>query len=222
MKLVNEFYVAVELGPGNQTTGVAVIEKVFPTELKQVSFSGGMDWVETEDPPQYKCAWLTRLPAATRFPTVIQYTKKIIDGLPAKTPVTLIVDVTGSGRPIMGMMMRQDIHLTPATITAGDDYNLVDGMWRIPKKVLASTLQVLLQESRLEFAAAMPAIPSLMADMLNFQVKVTTTANDAIELWREGKNDDLVLAVALAAWLAEQGRPVLKWKTDALEMLAAL
>jgi hypothetical protein len=41
----------------------------------------------------------------------------------------------------------------------------------------------------------------------DFQVKITAAANEVFGVWREGQHDDLVLAVAIAAWLAERMRP---------------
>jgi hypothetical protein len=39
---------------------------------------------------------------------------------------------------------------------------------------------------------------------LAFQVKVTASAHETFGSWRENAHDDLVLAVALAAWLGER------------------
>ena len=36
-----------------------------------------------------------------------------------------------------------------------------------------------------------------------FTVKITSSANETFEAWREREHDDLVLAVALATWGAE-------------------
>ena len=40
-----------------------------------------------------------------------------------------------------------------------------------------------------------------------FRVKVTAARHEVFQSWREGQHDDLVLAVALAAWLGEQALP---------------
>ena len=46
-----------------------------------------------------------------------------------------------------------------------------------------------------------------------FRVKITEAANETFGAWREGQHDDLLLAVALAAWMiaedALQDRPYL-------------
>ena len=43
--------------------------------------------------------------------------------------------------------------------------------------------------------------------MENFRVKVTDAANETFGAWRERPHDDLVLAVAIAAWQAERPAP---------------
>jgi hypothetical protein len=40
-------------------------------------------------------------------------------------------------------------------------------------------------------------------ELLAFRAKVTASANETFEAWRERDHDDLVLAVATAAWVGE-------------------
>jgi hypothetical protein len=42
-------------------------------------------------------------------------------------------------------------------------------------------------------------------------VKATLSPKDTLEAWREGPHDDLVLAVAIAAWQSEQLRDFWVW-----------
>ena len=43
----------------------------------------------------------------------------------------------------------------------------------------------------------------LMAELITFRSKITVAGNETFGAWRERDHDDLVLAVALALWLAE-------------------
>jgi hypothetical protein len=47
----------------------------------------------------------------------------------------------------------------------------------------------------------------LLRELETFKVKVTESLNETFESWRERDHDDLVLALALAAWTAERWVP---------------
>jgi hypothetical protein len=74
----------------------------------------------------------------------------------------------------------------------------------VPKKELVSTLQVLLQARRIRVAPSLPGAQTLVRELQNFKKKFPAVS-DPFEAWREGPHDDLVLAVAIAAWLGERG-----------------
>src|SRR5438477_511373 len=66
-------------------------------------------------------------------------------------------------------------------------------------------VQVLLQSGRLKIAEGLPDTKTLVRELLNFKVKIDpVTAHDSYAAWRENIHDDLVLAVAMALWLAEK------------------
>ena len=73
----------------------------------------------------------------------------------------------------------------------------------MPKRELVGTLQVLLQTRRLRVARTLPDAVVLVQELENFRAKVTTARQETLESWREGRHDDLILAVAVAAWLGE-------------------
>jgi hypothetical protein len=95
------------------------------------------------------------------------------------------------------------VTLTAGHVVTGGDA----GGLRVPKKELVGTLQVMLQSRRLQVARTLPDAAVLVKELENFRVKVTAARNETFESWREGQHDDLVLAVALAAWLGEQALP---------------
>jgi hypothetical protein len=77
-------------------------------------------------------------------------------------------------------------------------------MTRVPKRDLVSVIQVGLQNKILKIASQLPDAETLIRELQNFTVKITDAANDTYGAWREGTHDDLVLAVALAVWKANQ------------------
>jgi hypothetical protein len=93
----------------------------------------------------------------------------------------------------------------PVTLTAGHAVTGgEDGVLHVPKKELVGTLQVLLQTRRLQVSRSLPDAAVLVQELENFRAKVTTAKKETLESWREGRHDDLILAVAVAAWLGEQ------------------
>jgi hypothetical protein len=80
----------------------------------------------------------------------------------------------------------------------------------VPKQELVGAIQVLLQNRRLRIPRGLAHSELLVSELQNFKLKVPTLrAEKSLEAWREGPHDDLVLAVALAAWYSEVSLPLL-------------
>ncbi|HVK13905.1 MAG TPA: hypothetical protein VM597_34500 [Gemmataceae bacterium] len=104
----------------------------------------------------------------------------------------------------------RDRTLVSAVISAGHRAECgTDGVWRVPKADLVTALQLALQGRRLVVPAALPDAEVLARELFAFRAKPATADPAAVD-WREGRDDDLVLAVALAVWQAgrlERGDP---------------
>jgi len=151
--------------------------------------------------------YLHRYPLGTPYTEIVADVVRIF-GREPMSGSTLAIDQTGVGRPVVDMFRaaKPQAKLSPINITGGHAaHKNDDGGHNVPKKSLVSTLQVLLQAGRIEVAAALPDRPVLVKELQNFRVKITAAANETFEAWREGDHDDLVLAVAIAAWEAERG-----------------
>jgi len=102
--------------------------------------------------------------------------------------------------------------VVPLTITGGEGWRRdrwgktrVMGYW-VSKRELCSLLVARLQGERLRFRPGDTLAGVLEGELRDFRVKVTKAANETFEA-REGKNDDLVLSVAMGLWVGETGRP---------------
>jgi hypothetical protein len=123
----------------------------------------------------------------------------------------LAVDATGVGAAVVDMFLnelRKDIDIHPITITAGDaitPYYWSPGVkaYRVAKGQLVSSVQAALGTERLKVAKGVDQGETLKKELLSFNVDVTPAANEVFSA-RVGTHDDLVLAVAMGAWLSQR------------------
>jgi hypothetical protein len=108
------------------------------------------------------------------------------------------------GTAAVSLSRSGSLYVTTVTLVAGDQSAHEGSDYRVPKKDLVSVTQVLLQTGRLKIARALPHAELLARELMNFRSRVTAQAVESQLDWREGVNDDLVLALAIAAWRAEK------------------
>lgn len=82
-----------------------------------------------------------------------------------------------------------------------------DGCTHVLKKELVSVLQVLFQTQRQKSAVGLPHAETFSPEIVSFQANVRLAGGSEDVSWREREQDDLVLAVALAAWEGECNPP---------------
>jgi hypothetical protein len=178
-------FVGLDLGQAQEFTALAVLEG-------------------TDTPPRsYAVRHLHRWPVGTAYPAIIAEMAGTVGRLPAGSALAL--DITMVGRPVIDLVRRAGLTCAyyPITLTSGHSVATGPIGPLVPKKELVSTLQVLLQAHRLQVASSLPHAALLVTELSNFKAKPRLIADDPLVDWREGSHDDLVLAVALAAWLGE-------------------
>jgi hypothetical protein len=200
----DSFWVGLEFGLPNESTAMAVLQR---------------PWVDEETPialrrPAYSLRHLERFPLGISYPEIFQ---KLIAVLQAKElyGCSLIVDRTGVGQAVMDLMLEQiqpsvNCWFSPITITNGMQIGEEEGILT-PKQELISTLQILLQTKRLLIPKELPESTLLVRELENFTLKRTLpSTTDPLVAWREGQHDDLIFAVGIVAWVAEQNLPSLE------------
>src|SRR5262249_54402372 len=94
------------------------------------------------------------------------------------------------------------------TLTTGHTLTTDDaGLYHVPITDLVTCLQLLLQERRLKVPRTLPDADNLVRELTSFRAQVVLSAEQPSASWREGPQDDLVLAVALACRWAERHIP---------------
>lgn len=207
------FAVGVSVGRAGEPSAIAVLE-VTPTRCEEtysvtvIDPSNPIDrpyearrsrWVETA-PCSFAVRHLERFAAGASYTAMAERAADVVRRLPDPDALT-ILDITGVGRPVLALFVRYGLDPIPATIMAGGRPTLVHGGYAIPKGDLISLLQIALHDERLKISSALPDAGTLRAELVNFRPAAAGPIDT--EAWREGAHDDLVRAVAVAAFVAE-------------------
>jgi hypothetical protein len=191
-----DHFLGLDLGQASDYTALAVLERRWVRE-------GEAD--ASSLVAHHALRHLQRWPLGTPYTTIVSEVTQLVQKPPLSYP-NLAIDQTGVGRAVVNMFAEAQpaAVLRPVLITAGHQITRGDdGAIHVPKKELASVLQALLQTRRLKIAN-LPEREVLVKELLAFRVKITLSANETFEAWRERDHDDLVLSVAMGAWMAER------------------
>jgi hypothetical protein len=200
--------VGLDLGKAQDFTALAVLSRPVLTGHEP----------KTHRQPAYDVPHLQRFPLGTPYPEIVDRVMALLRSPPLRGCM-LVVDQTGVGGPVVDMLTdamqgRVTCSFCGITITSGHAVTTdSNGQFRVPKKELIASVQVLLQTRRMRILRTLPEAAVLVRELENYRVKITEAANETFGAWREGQHDDLVLAVALAAWMGErmleyEGQPV--------------
>jgi hypothetical protein len=199
MQPILTYFSGLDLGQTNDPTALAVMEqRLIPDHVGRYQ-------------AHYACRVLERFPLGTSYVNIVTRVTGLFSadvGSSRSYPLwntALAIDQTGVGAAVVDMLKNAHppAFLQPILIAGGHAVKYDAGVYHVPKKELASVLQVLLQSGRLKIAKELPEAQALVSELENFKVKITVAAHETFGGWREGDHDDLVLAVALACWLGE-------------------
>lgn len=189
-----KFYVGLDLGQSSDYTALSVLDRVDPSTASS-----------------YHVRHLERV-RNVPYPEIVRNVTDIMRSPSIAGQADLVVDQTGVGAPVVDLFRQAGLDPVGVLIHGGDKASNEGGTWRVPKRDLVGSLQVLFQGSRLKISSKLPLASTLQNELLNFKVKIDPiTAHDSYSAWREQEHDDLVLSVAMAAWWAEQNPWVDPW-----------
>ena len=182
-----KYFLGLDLGQSADYTALTIAERI-----------------PAEQEPSYHLRHIQRFKLGTPYPEIVESVKALTSAL--QQEAVLAIDATGVSAPVVDMFTAAKlpcslyaIHIHGGDLVTHEGYH-----YRVPKRDLVSVVQVLLQSGRLKIAEGLPETKTLVRELLNFKVKINPqTAHDSYSAWRENIHDDLVLAVALACWLAE-------------------
>jgi hypothetical protein len=160
------------------------------------------------DKPVFHCGFLQRLPLDTRYPDVISHARRLLSRAPFLGKSELVLDLTGVGRPVADMFLREGLRPIKVTITAGtgEHRDKETGIYHVAKLILVSHVQSLLHDGRLQIQKDLADAPVLRSELEDFRASTTDSG-----MWRfgarSGAHDDLVLSLSLAVWRLNRRQP---------------
>ncbi len=194
------YFVGLDLGQAADFSAIAVMER-YGTSSEDYTFH---------------CRHLQRWALRTSYPAIVTDTVRMMNSTQIQSGEgrpTLAVDAMGVGAPVIDLFKRERTmaaSLKLIQITGGADVTRDNGMTRVPKRNLVSTVQVYLQSKRLRIVDKLPEAATLGRELENFRSNISDSGHDSYGAgadWRVGNNDDLVLAAALALWSATGTTP---------------
>jgi hypothetical protein len=123
----------------------------------------------------------------------------------------LVVDQTGVGRPVVDMFRRaiepmREVRPNCEGITIHGGRNSgrsEDGRgWIVSKLDLIGAVQAALGEGRLRIVRSLEHADTLRKELQDYRVRLSPTGHESFDA-RTGQHDDLILALSLCVWFAE-------------------
>ncbi len=200
-------YVGLDLGQRNDYTAIAQLERSIGKDPQMPGRGVPVFTVTTLDRVRLEsyekvCADVATLMGSERLRPI----RVIRGGRYVWVPQSvLVVDATGVGAAIMDILGARGLQPHAISITGGINASRPDYFdHRVPKRDLVVAIQLLLENRQLKVAADLPHAETLKQELRNFRYKLSDiTGNDTYGAGRDGEHDDLVLAVAVAAWFAK-------------------
>ncbi len=189
--------VGLSIGPPSDQTGLVVLET---TDRHDLEGAPHPFLVGHPAPARFHAArHLQRFLPGTSYAEQRDAVGKILENL---ADSSVVVDVTGVGKPIADLFHWSKASTIYVTLTAGEADNSFIRR-RLPRVDAAAGLQLALQERRLTIAAG-PLASDLARDLRTFNPRPATGAASELA-WRDRPQDDLVYALAVALVEAERG-----------------
>ena len=192
----HQFFISADLGQANDFTAISILERIVK--------GNGILGLDAMGERSYHLRHLERPPRGTEYTVVVNRLAELYHSPPlADTTKSVVIDYTGLGRPLYDLMKASGFYhsLNAISITGGDNVTQDRGVYHTPKRDLVSNLQVMLQNGSLKIAQGIKEKDALIEELSSFQTKITASGHDTYG-GRSGVHDDIVLSVAMAAWLA--------------------
>lgn len=184
------FYIGLDLGQARDHSAIIVNEK-------RVSQDGAAF---------HAIRWAHRFRLGTNYLDVAREVADLLGRLPQRPePPALWADNTGVGRPVSDLLREQGLTPWNVNLTAGANWSISGARTiSLPKAIMASTLNVALQNGDIGFAADLPWLEIITRELGTYRVTQTASGVDSFNSRTEADHDDFVVALGLAVFGASR------------------
>lgn len=197
-----EYFLGVDIGKINDPTALVGLRQTKYLFAPETLHGRASEWRE-ERPSVLQVGLIERIPLGIGYPAIAAHVARVLQMPLWASNVQLTVDATGVGQPVCDIFRSAGITFIALTITGGTVETISGNDAHVPKLTLISRLQALLHEGRLKIQKDLPDAQELVRELQDFRVDFTAAGNMTFGA-RSGKHDDLVLALAIAAWRASK------------------
>jgi hypothetical protein len=160
--------------------------------------------------PVYEIVHTQRFPLATPYTTVIARIVEPLGRPPLLGSTSVAVDATGVGAAVLEQLtprLPAGTRCHPIVITSGSTVSRNGATTTVPKENLITTIQLLFEHHRIRIAEHTVATGELIDELSNYTISLSAAGRVTYRPGQTSGHDDLVLALALAAWTAEHKKP---------------
>ena len=209
--------VGVELGARMENTAISVTERAYVSTGEAFNASRhdhhlGRHRLHAREKVsvEYRVRHLERHPPPVRYKGVAERVAELVRTVGS---CDLVMDLTRTGQPVHALLLGTvngaleetgtSVAQCPITVTGefGAVSHSPDVGWLVPRRDLVSAALLLFDQEQLKIAEGLDLAGTLTAEFAGFTPRAP---KEELEGWRLGRNDDLVLAVAMSVWAAER------------------
>jgi hypothetical protein len=190
---MNSLYVGVDIGRSVDPTAI-VVEMVYrPEDVTQPKL-----WL----PLRHRILWIQRVPLGRPWQEIVEAIAVTAEGAAALGPTMIAVDATGLGGPVVEMLLKRcSVSLRAITLTGGTKVVQEGYEMSVPKRDVVTAVECVVQARRHECVPDCPSQQDLITELKSFNYSL---AGGHLTYEARQGHDDLVMAWALALWLAER------------------
>ena len=207
--------VSVSLGTVAEPSGLVVLdprtqfsEPDGEYDLEEVYSRRKAGYGRQRDSENYfNVTWIERFPAGRPIPEVVARVSELISNKLLAKKCSLLLDISSTGAAPLRVFESRGLHPTLIDLTNAGTEEHSGGVTRVPLRDVIGAAQVVVHTRRLKVADKLEHATTLAGDVHSFDPKPVTRGLDL----RGGRNADLVFALAIALWWADD----LTWGDDA-------